>query len=318
MANEEKAAIQGIGLVLNFVDVTVTLPVEVLPGCIFRRATDGEVESFKRFFLCHGDRGRRAITMLQSDPPQSYGQNWQPLDRRQWRYWVIETTRGNGLMEVGMASHLTHVELRCDRFFINLPTPERMEAAGQLSGNPLCVFSLFGLPQPLRLDKAVLEDIRQTGESLAKLDTERHKPIRATIEMNYSLADMGFFDQGSGEVRLFVLGLFGVIESLITHSPKAGHDSLTHQIKTKMNLLNRRFDEPLDYSCFDDGPPDTLWSRLYSYRSAIAHGGQADFGGKHQVLKDERTVTTFLRYTAKALLRYALREPDLVLDLRAC
>jgi hypothetical protein len=257
--------------------------------------------------------------MLECAPPDSYGQSWVRLIPTQWRYWVIETTRSDGLEDAGMASSLTGVELRCDRFSINLPRPEAMEASGQISGNPLCLFihMKYGLPQPRRLDQAVLEDIRQIGDRLANLGPSL-QPIRTAVEMYYDLADLGFFQEGRAEARLFVIGLFGVIESLITHDPKGGSDRLKHQIKAKMKLLNERFSTPLDYSAFGAVSSDEIWACLYSFRSAIAHGREPKFNGDHRVLKDERTAVEFLRNTAKTLLRHALQEPQLVLDLQAC
>jgi hypothetical protein len=136
--------------------------------------------------------------------------------------------------------------------------------------------------------------------------------------MYHDLAQMGFFTAGRGETRLYVLGLFGVIESLLTHDPKGGYDRLTHQIKTKVKLLNERFSTPLDYSAFDNLPSDKIWKPLYSFRSAIAHGRIPTFDRDLRVLKDERTAVEFLRKAAKTLLRHALEEPQLVLDLQAC
>jgi hypothetical protein len=118
--------------------------------------------------------------------------------------------------------------------------------------------------------------------------------------------------------QLYPLGVFAVIESLLTHDPQGSHDSLTHQIKGKMALLEKRFHNPLDYSCFASAKSETIWGKLYSYRSAIAHGDTPDFKGTLSVLKDQMTAVSFLDSAAKALLRHALEEPELILDLRPC
>ena len=86
-----------------------------------------------------------------------------------------------------------------------------------------------------------------------------------------------------------------------------------------MLLLNRRFNTPLDFSVFGAGAvPATVWSKLYAFRSIIAHGKEPDFSSKLQLLKDARTATAFLDSAAKALLRQGLVEPELILDLQDC
>ena len=115
---------------------------------------------------------------------------------------------------------------------------------------------------------------------------------------------------------LIVVLLFSVIELLLAHNPQGGYDSLTHQISTKLPLLQRRFKQPLDYSKF--GADETkVWKTLYAYRSTIAHGGRVDFQKALKVLKGPYLVSAFLVDATRAVLRHALIEPDLVLDLRA-
>lgn len=121
--------------------------------------------------------------------------------------------------------------------------------------------------------------------------------------------------------ELAVIGLFSVIESLITHAPKLTEsaDSLSHQLRSKIPLVRKRFARTLDQaSYFDDVSEENLWSRLYDYRGAIVHGEHATFGGKSQVLRDIRAVVDFLRETTKLLLIGSLREPVLMRDLKRC
>ncbi|MDR8401703.1 HEPN domain-containing protein [Paraburkholderia sp. USG1] len=117
------------------------------------------------------------------------------------------------------------------------------------------------------------------------------------------------------------LGLFAIIEMLTTHNPvlEDRGDSITHQMKSKIPLLSRRFDRPLPLSeYFGDASSEKIWSALYSYRSSVAHGGVPDFRKKLQLLVSQENADKFLRVTVKSLIRHALREPDLYSDLRAC
>jgi hypothetical protein len=74
---------------------------------------------------------------------------------------------------------------------------------------------------------------------------------------------------------------------------------------------------PPDYGVFGNADQGKIWSKLYAYRSCIAHGGNADFQSTLQILKTADTSKTFLETSVKRLVRHALVEPELVLDLRS-
>jgi hypothetical protein len=122
----------------------------------------------------------------------------------------------------------------------------------------------------------------------------------------------------AGYNELMCLALFSVIESVLTHSPKSDADSITHQIRTKVKLLSNRFDKEIDYSSFSNVPIDTLWKKLYEFRSRIAHGGRIDFSKDLKILKDSLDVQVFLDNFTKTLLRNALFESQLYHDLKQC
>ena len=199
-----------------------------------------------------------------------------------------------------------------------------MQAGYLLDADIFSHFSHFGLRKPRLLDQAALEQIRKIGIGLVNLD-KRFAPIARAIDLYHALGRMGgavaawYSSQGATDkTPLYVLGVFAVLESLLTHDPHGGYDSLTHQIKTKMALLDSRFSERLDYSKFGTARADKIWARLYAFRSALAHGQQFDFVRDRVLLKDDRTVVRFLDEATKALLRHALQEPQLITDLRAC
>jgi hypothetical protein len=85
-----------------------------------------------------------------------------------------------------------------------------------------------------------------------------------------------------------------------------------------MALLNNRISRPLDYTAFGGAAADTVWTRLYKYRSLIAHGGQAEIARDLALLQSPRQAHDFLRTALKAVARQALAEPRLVADLRDC
>jgi hypothetical protein len=74
----------------------------------------------------------------------------------------------------------------------------------------------------------------------------------------------------------------------------------------------------LDYSPFGKVSHDKVWTSLYSFRSAIAHGRTPDFRNDKdlRLLNDQDVATTFVKTVVKAALRQTLIEPQLIADLR--
>lgn len=119
------------------------------------------------------------------------------------------------------------------------------------------------------------------------------------------------------------LGYFIVIEALLTHAPAPGDsaDTLSRQMQTKLPLLSNRMldrgDAPIPFTDLDrHASTTTLIKRLYSYRSAIAHGETPTFDGAQRILGSREKVGAFLETATRRLLREAAFEPQLVSDLK--
>jgi hypothetical protein len=117
--------------------------------------------------------------------------------------------------------------------------------------------------------------------------------------------------------ELKTLGLFAVLESLLTHNPRGDEDSISHQIRSKVALVEKRLERAIDYSAFGSARPETIWQRLYEFRSRIAHGTPVSFDRQLQVLDDGDTVERFMWHAVRSVLRGALKEPSLFIDLKA-
>jgi hypothetical protein len=131
------------------------------------------------------------------------------------------------------------------------------------------------------------------------------------------LHDLRLIPHGSG---LYLLGLFAVLELLLAHKPedRENADSLSHQLSTKIPLIDRRLSSRIDYSSIREiTSPERLWKILYAYRSAIAHGEQLDFSTKFRVLVSHDTTRLLVQQACRKLLRHALKEPILFRDLKA-
>jgi hypothetical protein len=304
-------------LITTPLDVTCPTPIEIIPNHVLRRPTEGEIARVRPFLGRLGGLGNYPHLVYEGRLEDDGTTLAHSDDPSEWRYWVIGVTESpgssdainEGLNDIQQASRITDVEIECPLVFF-LPRGDGfMGPAG--ARNPFHDADPFYRPR--RFDERALATLRQVYDGIRALG-EEFSEVKRTID-NYVYLRAVPRNHPS-----YLLGVFGVIESLITHDPEGSFDSLGHQIKKKMALLDRRFDQPLDRSAFDPRDSGTLlWSRLYGLRSLIAHGKKVDFAdNKLRHLKNAGVARTFLDSAAKALLRHALKEPQLVLDLREC
>ncbi|MEM9446437.1 MAG: hypothetical protein AAGA18_13920 [Verrucomicrobiota bacterium] len=124
------------------------------------------------------------------------------------------------------------------------------------------------------------------------------------------------------------LGYFSIIDAFLTHPPAEGDrfDSITRQLKKNIKLLEyfmKDVDIKLPFDDFGETGTDKVISKLYAYRSAIAHGGDvATALQKMDDLRPGKTKTNmcwmhdFLRTFTRRILQIAIWKPDLFLVLK--
>ncbi|MGD1277857.1 MAG: hypothetical protein ABR964_11630 [Tepidisphaeraceae bacterium] len=237
------------------------------------------------------------------------------LSPDKWRYYVVEppqeatvTSSGQRIPDyfqhiLDQAGRLSKVELR---FAVTLYPKSQ-----GFHGYP--VASLLGWETFTRfediLDDAAVNEIREGFKSLQDIAGQFPRITRASEKFLHL--------RGVAGSDLYPLGLFAIIESLLTHDPHGRYDSLRHQIASKIPLLEKRMAMKLDYSVFRNPTPQEIWQALYSYRSTIAHGDDANFAlAELRILVNRGRVEQFLTQALKSLIRHAMREPELVTDLQ--
>jgi len=313
---------KSFAFILNNIEVQGVLPVEVAPGHLFEKASADEVSKIKEMLdllmpFPHAMIKRYPYesdtveTPLKSGTGYSYNQV--PLPEERWKYWIISFQGTNAELEqVQSAAHLLKSDLELGFHILG-------NAPGGFVWHGAKVFSFFDHPNANRPAITVTSDeiaqIRENYSLIKEVCTDHEDVARAFGK----LTDLKTLPRSS---ELVVIGLFSIIESLVTHNPGRAEsgDSLTHQIRTKIPLLSKRFQRDLDCGKYFGATPEKkLWEALYKYRSIIAHGEHCDFEkGELKKLKDRKNVTTFLHEVVKSLLLLALREPILVSDLKKC
>ena len=136
---------------------------------------------------------------------------------------------------------------------------------------------------------------------------------------------------------LKIVELFSVIELLISHKPmdNDSYGTITKQLCNKLNLINNRLSDPFSIKTFfdpiiiqDKSKRESMQKkfsifeiikRLYEFRSNVAHGNESDFKTDLLILQSEDNAIRFLENELiPKLLKFSLREPQLVKDIKLC
>lgn len=292
------------------------------PGHILRRAQPEEIALIKANVtkFAGGSHSFFGFVLWEGKLPFSAGTRIEELPESEWRYFVISFTGSNvTLVDIQRALDLAPTELEIA--FAVLFTPAVM---GGIVIQPDRLFRVLedtrgafhGVdvePPLVSVSQAAVEEIQTIFSQLRSSD-----PL--LIDVKALAGRIGALKSLSYQSPLTFLGYFAILESLLSHAPKASdpYDSITRQVKTKIALLNNRFASRIDYSPFQAAPAETVWTKMYTYRSAVAHGSTPSFTGDLASLRNHEQALGLLKRTVKAVVRQALIEPQLLLDLREC
>lgn len=304
----------------NHIDIQNCLPFELMSGYTLQKANDIEIEAI--------DNNLRKMGALISPTGQlpyklSYEFNHisneevhfstEQLESELWKYYVV-TYQDQGILlsKYQLASNLMDLVLAFDLYQF-----EKYEDHYSMSYTPDLVFRFFSdhyIATKNQITLKNLQDIKWAYEQICSIEGQFHGIMNSIYIFN-SLRYLANYNEFK------ILGLFTVIESLITHKPssKETGDSITRQIKTKIPLLLNRIEGGIEYSQkFGNAKEKTIWSKLYDYRSCLSHGKLSDFENDLNLLKSPIVVHDFLIYCIKKLLFLALAEPQLIHDLKSC
>lgn len=313
----------GYVFILTVIDLQVATPYDIIPGYTLKKATTDQIEHIKsnldRFdpYFPHAPKRLYEFDVFetQTDEPSQTRTKYKPLLPDDWRYWIISFEGTNEEVE-DLGYSLSVMDQDVDFAFTVL---EQDSQASGIIWHPQALSTHLSDPARRQIyPKTVLEeDLRLASDCYALIKSleDEYKHIRRAFLRFDQLRMIPISSD------LIILGLFSIIESLLTHDPKPTDptDSLSRQIKKKILLLQKRFVRSLDYEkYFKKVKEQPLWSKLYAYRSLIAHGDSTDFTDNFQVLKDKKNVYSFLKEVVKLLLIESSHEPELLADLKEC
>ncbi len=313
----------GYVFVLTPMELDCPANVEIAPAHWLNRADNDQVAFIKSkllefntdLFSRHASPYEHKIRAVPGIKPGDVQYHFDRLEPENWKYWVVEFEGTNSeLQELEWACALIPNDFE---FGFHAIFHESLIGPG-FGWNMMALSSFFNHgfnPEfTRRVEQADLDLARRHFREIKELPfTFPH--IRRALQR---------FDQLRWLPRrseMVVIGLVSIIESLVSHAPKLtdSADSLSHQLRTKLPLLRKRFICPLEHQdFFGEIDEENLWKKLYAYRSKIVHGEDSRLSGELTILGKVESVIYFLRETSKRLLQLSLSEPQFVTDLRKC
>lgn len=121
-----------------------------------------------------------------------------------------------------------------------------------------------------------------------------------------------------------IIQLFACIELLLLDGKLAKPKSSALQLESKLDLINNRIGNPVKVSEFIHVPDSITVGKLigitHEYKSSIAHGDFLDFEKKIQISNkiSELDILILARKVLKSIIVFALKEPQLITDLKKC
>lgn len=310
--------------IANQLNVNCSLPFKIFENHYFQKANDIQIQEIKNHLKKSGYFSKdfqfnlspyELVYVQYENTSEKQSFKSQHLEPEEWKYYILAFQGTNSeIFNLRQVANLAEIELELALEFIY---HEEVGGYGILK-NPVNSFNYFLEMEQNRLcshesiNDTDLQELSLIYQDFQNLDEAKYLYIKQAIKMLEELKHLPYYS------NFRILGLFTIIEFLITHKPIDTGDSITRQVTSKMALLSKRFSKQLDYSPFLGDKSETIWKKLYAYRSCIAHGTQADFQKELSVLKDDSTARKFLKLVVKTLLRHSLSEPQLYTDLKEC
>lgn len=301
-----------IALIMQQVIVTAHLPKKITDDIYLRKASDHEIFAFKdNFFFWIGSRGRIVEFCYENSPVNYITDSGAPyeyipgeLDRSQWRYYVLETQSDrDNLRLLDLVSNLTDIPLYAGVI-------GDAHGLGYVPSRISDLLHPSSMEDTYELSQTSLDKLTELYISYLNID---NKDYQYSVFRGLTMLDeLNTLPRHSS---FKVIGLFAIIELLLTHKPLDASDSISKQMKSKIQLMANRLESSLNYDYyFGTLSRDKVWSELYGYRSAVAHGDHP----KVDKLKDSENAIAFLEKVAKLLIKQCIREPQLMYDLKHC
>jgi len=296
------------------------LPFVISESITLRAATESEIKRFKNHLNESYGLASHFVIPFDHEPIEvkENGKKrtiYSESDKPRW--WVVAFNGYNlQIIELGQIANLINPKLHFGSTFLFSEPNQKGQKQGVIFG-PHSQFEILSNESKTKHKLVSLEELNKLKFYYESIGLRKAELSHVKYALDLYASTSGLRVQSG----LLTLSLFSIIESLIAHKPRLTEtlDSITHQIKNKINLLSKRFDINLEHSeYFGDIGFLKLWGKLYGLRSDIAHGQSYNFEGVYRCLKSLENTNNFLDKTVRELIKLSIDEADLIIDIRDC
>jgi Apea-like HEPN len=242
-------------------------------------------------------------------------------DTSRWRIGVLVPTEARTVNGAQLSEAL---RIATDDLALELWQLQPTSYNSGLGGSPLhCVAALRRCRSTIVPQVIGSGHVAEIVDLRSHLDEARFATILRSIQLFRELDAIH-----DGNLKL--LGYFAVLESILSHKPAANDsaDSITRQLKRNLSLLENRLtfaNDTFRLNEFGSQKPDKVLAQLYELRSQLTHGGDPRSALEwFEQNRPTRFVSSspnvwlysFCRSLVQKTLQCALREPQLVCDLK--
>jgi hypothetical protein len=283
----------------------------IAPGHVLRRAKPEEIETIRSVMATIVGRplGSSKVYWETEAPPPGVGGTYKELPPEKFRYFVITF---QDIAEVSKIQQAADISIREAEL-----GPKVTNSGQSVNHNPGRLFN-FLRSEPI-LGQFCKPFLESDAAELSSIYSQLKNSDKALVVEGIA-SEIAQLKQIDRKSHLVALGYFAILEALLTHLPKPldPYDSITRQIKKKVTLLDNRWTPRLNYRPFGGVDTDKVWEKMYSYRSALAHGAKPNFTRELQLLRNPDQALSLVKETVKSIARFALVDPRLLEDLKNC
>ena len=322
----------------DIIKTKINTPISIIHGYQLKKANHVQIQLIKQLLNSFFDTAYNILFNL-----NSYECEFIPLkdkfnkinylkNETDWNYWVIE-----------IDIPIDEYEKKDDEIRDNISTIDKSFLLSELNIQLLWGFLHYSINKnSIYLDSfrsydyRLLNFYKEQGPFIKTkkiINSTTLKEIQALIsrinkiskfeensQIIKSLNDFTKIFEISKKSPFRIIGLFSILEHLITTNPLFSDKSINKQLQSKLNLLNNRFKNKIDIKQHFKVHPEISFEKiiekLYTYRSDIAHGNNVDFEDKLKELNNHDKVQSFLTVLVKECIKQLLIEPKLINDLR--
>lgn len=321
----------------DLIDFDVNSELEIEEGLVLKAVPSEQLEILKGLLVQFG------VTLFDFNlhehkvkkKLETGGANLEKRENDDYRYFVLEHSLGNQY-DLNFASAL---QLMGKDFFVpfGFAKSSKIGVSIKYSFEQLSAHTYFNDKSIINFDKEKSQFYPKTWDAKSFTPDDKSefliilKLLRdfENVEENYvhiskALDDFFKINEISNNSVFKIVSYIACLELLLIDNGMDRLKSLNIQLQSKVNLINNRLETPIVVSNFFNGPDSldlgTVIGKIYNYRSSIAHGDFLDFEKKLKVFEKVTyyDVLMFLRIILKQTILFALKEPQLITDLKRC